>query len=533
MSVIIPGLAIDIGDSKIVLNAFKNNRFEKLLTLPNTIYWNNEISFSDDAITKSKQNAKYLITNLKCLSVHKYSDPFIQKMMVTSQFAIIEGENNSVLIEVCENNQIVYKTPIELLSKIITYAIQCAKDLLDNQDIQYLAVGFPPSFTELQKEIYMKVAMSTGIRHIELIPETTAVCLSYGFKDISMSSVLLIVDCGASSCNYSLVKCEDNTFQVIASDGVDIGGKNYTEVINAFVCQQAMNIAGETITLSRSKIHKLNQRIEDAKQELRDSKEAEIQVNESISVILSQARLGMLCKPLNNEICEKIRQFLEANQENQPSFLLFAGNGMMLRCLGMSISTTVGIEQQVMIIDEPVAAGLAMYLPCVINHHKADDSCNMLFTSTSTEEKFDEIYNASFPRPPRLPENGLEDSIPLQVLYNTLTLDNKLDIQEETEEQDDDDDDDDEDLPEEKDRFLIFNPPQYHPKNTDYSVVKVIEMPNENSNISKQEQQINNSKPEVLYKDIIKRNGLLMSCLLIPVIAVFLYIVLHFYLKTL
>ena len=273
MSVIIPGLAIDIGDSKIVLNAFKNNRFEKLLTLPNTIYWNNEISFGDDAITKSKQNVKYLITNLKCLSVHKYSDPFIQKMMVTSQFAIIEGENNSVLIEVCENNQIVYKTPIELLSKIITYAIQCAKDLLDTQDIQYLAVGFPPSFTELQKEIYMKVAMSTGIRHIELIPETTAVCLSYGFKDISMSSVLLIVDCGASSCNYSLVKCEDNTFQVIASDGVDIGGKNYTEVINAFVCQQAMNIAGETVTLSRSKIHKLNQRIEDAKQE--DSKDEE------------------------------------------------------------------------------------------------------------------------------------------------------------------------------------------------------------------------------------------------------------------
>ena len=83
MSVTIPGLAIDIGDSKIVVNAFKNGRFEKLLTLPNTIYWNTEISFGDDAFVKSKQNAKYLITNLKCLSVHKYSDPFIQKMMVT------------------------------------------------------------------------------------------------------------------------------------------------------------------------------------------------------------------------------------------------------------------------------------------------------------------------------------------------------------------------------------------------------------------------------------------------------------------
>ena len=526
MSVTIPGLAIDIGDSKIVVNAFKNGRFEKLLTLPNTIYWNTEISFGDDAFVKSKQNAKYLITNLKCLSVHKYSDPFIQKMMVTSQFTIIEGENDSVLIEVCENNQIVFKKPIELLSKIVIYAIQCAKDLLDNQDIQYLAVGFPPSFTELQKEIYMKVAMSTGIRHIELIPETTAVCLSYGFKDISMSSVLLIVDCGASSCNYSLVKCEDNTFQVIASDGVDIGGKNYTEVINAFVCQQAMNIAGETVTLSRSKIHKLNQRIEDAKQELRDSKEADIQVNESISVILSQARLGMLCNSLNTEICKKIREFLQANQENQPSFLLFAGGGMMLRCLGMSISTTVGIEQQVMIIDEPVAAGLAMYLPCVMNHHTDDDTCNLLFTSTSKEEKFDEICNASFPRPP---ETSLDNLIPLQVLYNTLTLDNKLDIQEEEE----DDDDDDEDLPEEKDRFVIFNPPQYHPANTDYSVVKFIEMPDMNSDISKQEQQVNDSKPVVSYKDIVKSNGFLLSCILIPTIAFILYILLHFVFKLL
>ena len=402
-------IAIDIGTSKIAICINNNGRIQQLEINPTggeypcAVYYNNKIFFGSDAINKAKKNGKYLFTNLKCLIGRKYSEPYIQDIAKTATFTIAAGENDRVMVEVCENNKPVLKDPTELLSLLVNHAIELAKQHLDNKDIQYLALAFPPSYNDLQKQELMRIAVNTGIRHIEFYPETTAASFYYGFSMMAPGQVLKIIDCGAGTCDVSLLKYENNEFQIIVHDGFDnIGGNQFTDALKSFVYSEFMKINCDCKSLKRAQVNELNQSIENAKILLRTQSTVDIEIDvEGISpVTVSQKRLDIVSRDLNKRVKEKIQQLLRSNPENAPNFLLFSGKGMKLRCLAEEVSKTVGLKEQAMNIDEPVAHGLAMRLPDIIKNHPDSDNCNIMNNFANAEEDVTlDTLNQSFPMP--------------------------------------------------------------------------------------------------------------------------------------
>ena len=328
-------IAIDIGTSKIAICINNNGRIQQLEINPSggeypcAVYYNNKIFFGSDAINKAKKNGKYLFTNLKCLIGRKYSEPYIQDIVKTATVTIAAGENDRVMVEVCENNKPVLKDPTELLSLLVNHAIELAKQHLDNKDIQYLALAFPPSYNDLQKQELMRIAVNTGIRHIEFYPETTAASFYYGFSMMAPGQVLMIIDCGAGTCDISLLKYENNEFQIIVHDGFDnIGGNQFTDALKSFVYSEFMKINCDCKSLKRAQVNELNQSIESAKISLRTQStvDVEVDVDGIIPVTVSQTRLNIVCRDLNKQIKEKIYRLLSAYSDNRPNFLLSISN---------------------------------------------------------------------------------------------------------------------------------------------------------------------------------------------------------------
>ena len=132
MNKIDQAIAIDIGTSKIAIFINSKGRIQQIQLsessdeFPCVIYCNNGIYFGNEALNRPHLNPMFLFRNLKCLIGRKFSEPYIQDIRKTATFNIVAGENDRVMVEVCENSQLILKDPTELLSMIVNYAIEKA-----------------------------------------------------------------------------------------------------------------------------------------------------------------------------------------------------------------------------------------------------------------------------------------------------------------------------------------------------------------------------------------------------------------------
>ena len=80
------------------------------------------------------ENKQYLITNLRYLLGCKYSDSYVNHIKDTIPFKIQKGADDSVLIEVYENNEVTRKEPLELLSMIVNHVVDLVKSSKETKE---------------------------------------------------------------------------------------------------------------------------------------------------------------------------------------------------------------------------------------------------------------------------------------------------------------------------------------------------------------------------------------------------------------
>ena len=149
-------------------------------------------------------------------------------------------------------------------------------------------------------------------------------------------------------------------------------------VYKKYVYKQLLNVGIKYQDLKPKYQHKLNDDIEMAKRSLRFEKNTEVLLDKPkpVSIVLNCSRLNVVSKELNKKICNKVRQLLDSHLKSPPTFLLFSGHGMLLRCLADAVRKEVNIQEVAMNIEEPVAHGLAMLIPMIVEKHVDTDNCN-------------------------------------------------------------------------------------------------------------------------------------------------------------
>ncbi|MBI3961807.1 MAG: Hsp70 family protein [Deinococcus sp.] len=97
-------------------------------------------------------------------------------------------------------------------------------------------ISVPANFGPAEREQVVRAGQLAGLEVIGLINEPTAAAIAYGFDRVNEDSRLLIYDMGGGTLDVSVVKVRSrpgkaNELRVLASNGLDVGGDNFDELI--------------------------------------------------------------------------------------------------------------------------------------------------------------------------------------------------------------------------------------------------------------------------------------------------------------
>ena len=188
--------------------------------------------FGDNSLSSLKQNLDTSYNNLSRLidfdeNNNLYKDEL--KYMFSK-------ENNSKLLKEIGNECII----ADFLSLINKY-------YFEKQKIEYdtTTISVPDFYTENQKEILQIICESIGMKNINIINESTAITMYYGYTkyrdlfvqeknevDPTIEKNILFIDIGYSKTSFILSYFTYNKFKVKYVDYIpNIGGRNFDELI--------------------------------------------------------------------------------------------------------------------------------------------------------------------------------------------------------------------------------------------------------------------------------------------------------------
>ena len=382
------GVGLDIGTSKISVGINNDGECKQLQfgdsdVFPCCIYYNNKKCYGEDAILEGQRDPKYCFYNLKSLIGRSESDGYVSEIKKHVSYSIVPGRKGEVMVEVCENGKIVDKNPTELLSMLVNHVIDRVRERMNCETINYLAIGYPPSFTEDQKKELETIGEQTKISTVYLYSEPIVICRYYSGGLMRSGETTLVIDCGAGRFDATILKCQDGcSFDVIGHTGIDtIGGERYTQSLMDYICERSKGITvrelspkekfswrgfAESIIVCRG---------------IRDS----VTINTDDSSESFSIDLEELWKDYNDEIVRSLQKLLD-DKRCTLNHVVISGKGMLLNSLKTSICNVLHKDLEVM-ANEPVAGGLALSIKEISNNHQESYNSN-----PNPNSNFDPMY---------------------------------------------------------------------------------------------------------------------------------------------
>jgi molecular chaperone DnaK (HSP70) len=138
---------------------------------------------------------------------------------IIHSFKITIGYNNTDLLV------IFFKHLHELIYKNLK--------LSDTKCIIKAVITVPSNFNDIQREIIKASFIAVGFNVIRIINEPSAAALAYGLNhSSSLDEMILVIDTGGGTMDFTILQKTDLFFEVIHSEGLnDLGGNNFTQLI--------------------------------------------------------------------------------------------------------------------------------------------------------------------------------------------------------------------------------------------------------------------------------------------------------------
>ena len=112
-------------------------------------------------------------------------------------------------------------------------------------------ITVPANFNDAQRQATKDAGDIAGLKVLRVINEPTAAAIAYGYQEAKQSNNkhVLVFDFGGGTFDVTIVKVEDNKYQVIATGGNDhLGGEDLDNALVVFVAQKFEEETGQDIT---------------------------------------------------------------------------------------------------------------------------------------------------------------------------------------------------------------------------------------------------------------------------------------------
>ncbi|MBI2617926.1 molecular chaperone DnaK [Candidatus Kaiserbacteria bacterium] len=218
-------------------------------------------------------NPQNTIYGIKRFIGHRFADPAVKKDKATVPYAIKEGKDGGVLIELKGKE---YR-PEEISAMILQKLKQDAETKL-GEKITEAIITVPAYFDDAQRKATKDAGKIAGLDVKRIINEPTAAALAYGFNK-KKNEQIVVFDFGGGTFDISVLEVGDEVIEVKATDGDShMGGRDIDQKIIGWIAKEFKKESGIDVTKDPLALQRLDEAAEKAKHELSTATDTEINI---------------------------------------------------------------------------------------------------------------------------------------------------------------------------------------------------------------------------------------------------------------
>src|SRR6266478_2000659 len=308
-------IGIDLGTSYSCVSILENGQTS---VIPNE--WGERthasvVSFLEDGTVLVGNSAKRnIITNAdntvysaKRLIGRFYFSDEVKKAQAVMPYKIVEGENNSVRIQIREN---IYSLP-----EISALVLKEMKSIVENyvgHEVKKAVVTVPAYFNDNQRQATKDAGRIAGLDVLRILNEPTAAALAYGFgKDITQK--IAVYDLGGGTFDISVLEIGKDVFEVLSTAGdTYLGGDDFDDRIMTWLADDFLKKQGIDLRLNKYCLQMLKEASERAKIDVGRDAVANIKVEG-------------ICQDRTCKVCDEALQSARMTASDLDAIILVGG----------------------------------------------------------------------------------------------------------------------------------------------------------------------------------------------------------------
>ena len=261
-------IGIDLGTSYSCVSILENG---KPIVIPNE--WGERthasvVSFLDDGTVLVGNSAKRnIITNAdntvysaKRLIGRFYFSDEVKKAQAVMPYKIVEGENNSVRIQI--------RDALFSLPEISALVLKEMKAIVENylgHAVTKAVVTVPAYFNDNQRQATKDAGRIAGLDVMRILNEPTSAALSYGFGKV-VTQRIAVYDLGGGTFDISVLEIGKDVFEVLSTAGdTYLGGDDFDDRIMTWLAENFLKQTGIDLRLNKYCLQMLKEASERAK----------------------------------------------------------------------------------------------------------------------------------------------------------------------------------------------------------------------------------------------------------------------------
>jgi len=261
-------IGIDLGTSYSCVSIVENG---EPVVLPNEwgeVKHASVVSFLEDGTVlvgnSAKRNiitrAETTVYSAKRLIGRYFFSDEVKKAMAVMPYRIVEGDNNSVRIQVRDQ---LYSLPE--ISALVLKEMKAIAEQYLGRPVNKAVVTVPAYFNDNQRQATKDAGRIAGLNVLRILNEPTAAALAYGFgRDVNQRVV--IYDLGGGTFDVSILEIGKDVFEVLSTAGdTYLGGDDFDDRIMTWLADDFLARTRLDLRQSKYCLQMLKEAAEQAK----------------------------------------------------------------------------------------------------------------------------------------------------------------------------------------------------------------------------------------------------------------------------
>ncbi len=277
-------LGIDLGTSNSACAVVKDGRAsvvrrgeDRIIPSVVAVLPNGELVVGRAAKRRRIVDPTQVVYSAKRLIGRRFGSPEVQRMMRMVPYRIVEGKNESVMVEIGGRRLSI----VEVSAAILKYLRVMAEEALGGR-VKSAVIAVPANFTDSQRSATRIAARLAGLDVIRVINEPTAAALAYGYIE-DMDRRIAVYDFGGGTFDVTILQITRNVFEVLSTSGeMFLGGDDLDEAILAVMIESFRKKYGTDVRGHAVATERLRAVAEQIKIQLSETSSAAIRVEDVI-----------------------------------------------------------------------------------------------------------------------------------------------------------------------------------------------------------------------------------------------------------